>query len=59
MLGKWERETLPKFFFFFLRNLKEKCQNEYYPDNLNAKSFCSFTSFQLLMFRIFLLKRNL
>ena len=37
----------------------EKCQNEYYTDNLNLISFSSHTSLQLLMFPIALLKRSL
>ena len=30
---KWEGETIPKWFFIFKQ--LEKCQNKYYPDNLN------------------------
>ena len=54
---KWEGEFLPKLFFIFKQ--LEKCQNEYYPNNLNLIRFCSFTSLELLIFSISLLKRNL
>ena len=36
--GKWKEETLPKW--FFISKKLEKCQNEYYLDNLNFISFC-------------------
>ena len=37
----------------------EKCQNKYYPDNLNFISFCRRTSLHVLMFPISVLKSNL
>ena len=37
----------------------EKCQKEYYPENLNLTSFCSLTILELIIFPISLLKRNL
>ena len=53
----WERETLPQWFFIFKQ--LDKCQNEYYSDNLNLISLCRRISLHVLMFPIFLLKRNL
>ena len=43
----------------FILKQREKCQNEYYPDNLNLISLCRCTSLHVLMFPISLLKRNL
>ena len=61
--GKWKEETLPKW--FFISKKLEKCQNEYYLDNLNFISFYTllhvfYTQFlHVLMFPVPLLKRNL
>ena len=54
---KWEGETLPKWFFIFKQ--RGKCQNKYYPDNLNLMSSCRRASLHVLMFPISLLERNL
>ena len=35
---KWERETLPKWFFIYKQ--LDKCQNEYSPGNRNIICFC-------------------
>ena len=53
----WERETLLKWFFIFKQ--LDKCQNEYYSDNLNLISLCIRILLHVLMFPISLLKRNL
>ena len=53
---KWKGQTLPKWTFIFKQ--LEKCQNEYYPGNLNLISFCIRTSLPVLIFPISLLKRN-
>ena len=53
---KWEVETLPKRFFIF-KELK-KCQNEYYPYNLNLISFCRLTLFPHNTLVSYFLTRN-
>ena len=45
---KREGETLPKLFFIYKQ--LEKCQNEYYPNNLNLISFCRRISLHVLLF---------
>ena len=44
---KWEGETLHKRFFIFKQ--RGKCQNKYYPDNLNLMSSCRRASLHVLM----------
>ena len=39
---KWEVETLRKWLFVYKQ--LEKCQSEYYTDNLNWVKFCRHTS---------------
>ena len=53
---KWEGENLPKRFFIYKQ--LEKCQIEYYSDNLNLKRFCRRTSLHVLMLPISLLKKE-
>ena len=53
---KWEGENLPKWFFIYKQ--LEKCQIEYYSDNLNLKRFCRRTSLHVFMLPISLLKKE-
>ena len=48
ILQKREGETLPKLFFIYKQ--LDKCQNEYYPNNLNLISFCRRISLHVLLF---------
>ena len=54
---KWDRENLPKW--FFIDKKLEKCQNEYYPDNLDLISLCRRTSLHVPMLPVSLVNRNL
>ena len=54
---EWGGEIFPKWLFIYKQ--LEKCQNEYYNDNLNWVSFCRRSPLHVLMFPISLLKRNL
>ena len=54
---KWEGETLTKWFFIYKQ--LDKCQNEYYPENPNLISFMRRISLHVIMFQIFLQKRNM
>ena len=52
---KRKGETLLKWFFIFKQI--EKCQNQYYSDDLNLISLCRRTSLHVLMFHHFSTKK--
>ena len=54
---EWEGENISKGFFIYKQ--LDKCQNEYYPDNINSVSFCRRISLHVIIFPISLLKRNM
>ena len=47
---KWEGENISKGFFIYKQ--LDKCQNEYYPDNINSVSFCRRISLHVIIFPI-------